>query len=788
MTRALVPIVLLALFPGCSAPGSDEAADPIHDGDSAPVMLTRWGREVNPASPLPEHPRPTLVRESWRSLNGTWQFEPGFPGQQVPRGRDLEGEILVPFPMESALSGVGEHHAHSWYRHRFEVPETWSRDRVLIHFGAVDWEAEVWINGVQYPAHRGGYEPFSLDITGALLPGLREQEVTVRVFDPTDAGEQPRGRQAVQPGAQEHRSVSGIWQTVWIEAVPRRGIDELDVSPDPERGGVMVTALGVDSLGEDSVEIEVLERGGLLGIRKGPVGEPLFVPITAPRTWSPQDPFLYDLRVTRTAPDGLVRDRVSTYFALRTVEVRPDESGVSRVHLNGESLFLQGVHDPGIWPDGLYTAPSDEAMRHDVAMARELGFNLIRKRDKVEPERWYMWCDRLGVLVWQDMPAASNETEKGRSGFEAELTGVLRTVGRHPSVIQWIVFDGGRGEYEVERLTRRVEQLDPTRLVTSTSGGEDPGGGDAVDVHSVPDPVAPAVFDGRLAVVGEYGGLSLPIEGHVWGETPTDGEADQQEEPEAEEPEAGEPQVEEPETGDPEGGGLDPGGLDAEALAFTYEVYSRDLARMKSEGLAAAVYAQLSDVEGQTRGLMTYDREVVKVEPARLARANRGDLPALVTILPTSEGAGGSWQYCLDAPGKDWKGEYGAQLDLPDTEDEAWDDALGAFGAEGSRSSEHPPRTLWDTPDLWLRSEFRVGSLAEGELLVRLHHAARVEVWVNGDLVLDREGSTEAYTYFRTGLEAAEVLRPGANLIAVHASRLEDAQHLDVGLSVLSSE
>ena len=347
----LTPLLLLA---ACAAPTEPDVPEPTPAASGG--TLTRWGQALDREAPLPEYPRPSMVRQRWRSLNGPWQFEPRTPSQPLPFDRELSGEILVPFPPESVLSGVKAHHEHLWYKRDFDVPTGWRSDRVLLHFGAVDWEAEVWVNGRRLTLHRGGYDPFTVDITPALLP-IPEQQLLVRVSDPTDAGEQMRGKQVRDPKGIWYTPVSGIWQTVWIEPVPRRGVDELAIEPsyDPETraGSVAVTVGGIDLLGGDLVEVEVLERGGLSAARRGAVGERIEVPIPAARPWSPEDPFLYDLRVTRTGAEGKVLDRVHSYFGLRRIERVIKEIGAVFLQDEGERRRLRHVDTRIIIPPAI---------------------------------------------------------------------------------------------------------------------------------------------------------------------------------------------------------------------------------------------------------------------------------------------------------------------------------------------------------------------------------------------------------------------------------------------------
>ncbi|MEE8467258.1 MAG: sugar-binding domain-containing protein [Planctomycetota bacterium] len=744
MTRLSLSLLSCALLGACSSQGEPWSAP---GSPAVDTLLTRWGATLDTDSVLAEYPRPTLVRQNWLNLNGIWQMEPGLPNQPPPITRELTGEILVPFPVESALSGVGRHHDSLWYKRSFRLPADWHGKRIVLHFGAVDWEAEVWVNGHAFPVHRGGFDAFELDITSAIVP-FEEQEILVRVHDPTDTGDQPRGKQVREPGGIWYTSVTGIWQTVWLEPQPVRGIASLSIEPDWKAGGVHVTAHGEDLLGSDVVEVEVLERGGLLAARRGAVGEAMFVSIPAPREWSPDDPFLYDLRVTRSAQGGVVREQVTSYFGLRSIELVVDEEGLARTYLNGEPMFQMGVLDQGWWPDGLYTAPSDEALRNDVATAKALGFNLVRKHVKVEPERWYTWCDRLGILVWQDMPSGNNSTPESRAQFEAELERLIEGRSHHPSIVQWVLFNEAWGQYDTGRLTAWIRELDPTRLVTCASGWTDEGVGDVLDIHHYPDPRMPAVSAQRAAVLGEYGGLALRVEGHswradAWGYRSTS---------------------------------------DADDLAFGYESLARELADLRDRGLAAAVYTQLTDVETECNGLVTYDRALIKVQADRISRANRGDLPSIRTVLSTSEGVGIAWHYRTLPPDENWLAGHGQGDGVLATATDFWNEGLGGFGTEGTPGATLG--TVWNDPQIWLRQEFRLTTVPPGELLVRLHHDEDVAVWVNGEQVFSAEGYTQGYRLVRTGLRAEDVLREGINQIAVHCIQTEGGQYVDVGLAV----
>lgn len=683
-------------------------------------------------------------------MNGPWQFEFGNPTQPPPFGRQLAGEILVPFAPESRLSGVEEHQPHLWYRRHFEVPTGWRRDRVLLHFGAVDWEAEIWVNGRPLAMHRGGYDPFTVDVTAAILP-VPEQELIVRVFDPTGSGEQMRGEQSLAHGSGPRPAVSGIWQTVWMEPVPRRGIDELLIEPDLDSGSVAVTVGGIDPLGGDQVEVEVLERGGLLAARRGDVGERLLVPIPAPRAWSPEDPFLYDLRVIRTGAEGKVIERVHSYFGLRTVGRVTGADGLPRITINGEPRFLMGVLDRGLWPGGLYTPPDDEAVRMDLATAKSMGFDLVRKHAKVEPERWYAWCDRLGLLVWQDLPWPALRTPEGQSQFEIELDAVVAARRQHPSIIGWVMADQEQGQPDASRICAELQAADPGRLVTRSSSWIGTALGTVADAGLS---LGSAESDPRrLSVLGQYGGTNLPIEGH----TPPD----------------------------PLGYQLEGSWVvDAGELAFAYEDQARQVWGLVGEGLAAAFYAQLTDVESRASGLMTYDREVIKVPVERLARANQGRFAPLYVVLPAADAGGRNWRYRTTEPEGDWLKVYGRALDLPGSE-ESWVDGVGGFGEEQPGTLL---RTPWTTPDIWMISDLNLPAPPEGELVLRLLHGGQVTVWINGKEVLVRPGSTGSYVRIPTGLEVRDVLIQGQNRIAVHCRGSEGQHRVDLGVEVLGRD
>ncbi|MBW3553167.1 MAG: chitobiase/beta-hexosaminidase C-terminal domain-containing protein, partial [Gemmatimonadetes bacterium] len=560
----------------------------------APLM-TRWAADVSPENALVEYPRPQMVRERWQSLNGLWQFGVAEEGEAAPIGRELPRRILVPYPVESALSGVGEHHDRLWYRRTFRVPAAWKGERVLLHFGAVDWLAEVWVNGTRLGEHRGGYDAFSFDVTAALLSGA-EQELVVGVWDPTDAGNQPRGKQVEKPRSIWYSPVTGIWQTVWLEPVPAARVERLRLAPDVPAGALRLTAVTEGARPGDVVRAVALSARREVGRVEGAPGAELRLPVPDARLWSPDDPFLYDLRVLLLR-DGRSTDSVGSYFGMRQVALGQDSAGATRILLNGEPVFQVGLLDQGWWPDGLYTAPTDEALRYDLEITKRLGFNMTRKHVKVEPARWYYWADRLGLLVWQDMPNGRSAPE-ARPQFETELREMITELRNHPSIVLWVPFNEGWGQYDTHRIAGWVKEQDPTRLVIDASGWRHEDAGDVRDVHRYHGPQAMRPARGKAAVVGEFGGLGRVTPGHTW----TD-----------------------------EGWGYGRTNLSAAELADRYDQLLGRMWRLRdTHGMSAGVYTQLTDVEREMNGLLTYDRAVLKIDTARLAAVNRGTTPLVL--------------------------------------------------------------------------------------------------------------------------------------------------------------
>jgi len=699
-------------------------------------LVTRWSRDVTPDRVLPEYPRPQLTRRAWQNLNGGWDY--AIVAREAPRPRQFDGRILVPFPVQSALSGVRRPVGEAerlWYRRMFQAPALADGHRLLLHFGAVDWEAEVFVNGAKVGEHRGGYDPFTFDITDALGDN-REQELVVAVWDPTDRGPQPRGKQVMRPRGIWYTAVTGIWQTVWLEPVPRAYVSGLTITPASDLRTATVDVAVTGGRATDVVRVTALDGDRTVATAEGRAGQPVTLAIPDAHRWSPADPFLYGLRVSITGGDD-----VESYFGMRSIAVAKDAAGINRLFLNGAPLFEFGLLDQGWWPDGLYTAPTDEALAFDIETTKRLGYNLIRKHVKVEPARWYYHADRLGVLVWQDMPSGNNDTPAGRENFARELEHVIDALRNHPSIVMWVPFNEGWGQHDAARYTDWLKRRDPSRLVNHASGWTDEGVSDVSDAHAYPGPVRPMLEDGRAAVLGEFGGLGLPLEGHTWIDAGNWGYRSY---------------------------------TTRESLADAYRARLDQLRLLEAEGLAAAIYTQTTDVEVEVNGVMTYDRAVVKLPDDAAAVNERmyGPPPEIRTLVPCSDQTPQTWRYTTTRPTGEWSN--------PQYDDSAWKTGPGGFGRPGTPRG--PVGTVWDTPTIWLRRTFTLGAWTYENPMLRIYHDEEVDVEINGVVVATLQGYTQGYTYVPLGVMGDATLIPGENTLALYVSQTRGGQFIDACL------
>jgi len=713
-------------------------------------IMTRWAKEIDPDAPWPEYPRPMMVREKWQNLNGRWDYAIRPKDEKQPRRFD--GKILVPYPIESALSGVNKtvgKENRLWYRREFKIPTSWSGQRVLLHFDAVDWDVTVWVNGKEVGSHKGGYDPFTLDITDALQKS-GSQELIVSVWDPTNDGTQPRGKQVKKPRGIWYTSVTGIWQTVWLESVPQTYIQSLKIGPDRDENEVRSTVETVGNVQNCSMNAEVKAKG-FSGSASMSGGNELKILMPNAKLWSPDSPHLYDLTVS-IQRNGKVIDEVKSYFGMRKIEIKKDEAGMNRLFLNGRALFQYGPLDQGWWPDGLYTAPTDEALRYDIEVLKKMGCNMLRKHVKVEPRRLYYWCDKLGLLVWQDMPNGDRHirgnqpdlqrtTESARQ-FDLELKSVIDALRNHPSIIMWVPFNEGWGQYDTPRIVKWIKDYDPTRLVNNASGWADRGVGDVLDIHRYPGPGMPKLEDKRAGVLGEFGGLGLPVKGHTWQDEKNWGYRSYK---------------------------------TREELTAAYVNLLSKLRTLIPQGLAAAVYTQTTDVEIEVNGMMTYDRAMIKMDLEKAATAARKlylPPPIVKTIIPTSRVKAQTWRYTTTKPTGDW---YSANYD-----DSNWKSGPGGFGTEGTPGAV--VGTKWSGSDIWIRRTVELKNTRWTNPQLSIHHDEDAEVYINDQLAAELKNYTTGYMMEPLNDKARKALKSGRNVIAVHCRQTRGGQFIDVGL------
>lgn len=731
------------------------------------TLKTRWTDKVDLDAPWPEYPRPQMVRKNWTNLNGRWDF--AITELDAKQPTKWEGKIVVPFAIESRLSQVQRFVSEKqalWYHQTLKVSKPTNSNRVILHFAAVDWDATVWVNNTKVGSHQGAYDPFALDITDA-LGNSSNADLVVRVWDPTDTMSQPRGKQVKRPEGIWYTSVTGIWQTVWVEEVPANHIKKLSLSTDVASSKIKVASTLAK---QDGSAIQARVTGRRLREKVetiqsdfvsagGSDSTVVTLPVKDVKLWTPDSPWLYDIEVRLVDRTGVVIDSVTTYQGMRTITVGKAEDGFLRMLLNGKPLFQYGPLDQGWWPDGLHTPPTQKAMEYDVDVTKELGFNMARKHIKVEPDRWYAYCDSVGLLVWQDFPSGAvaqsgqfvqpDWKEDGlwkdqeATQFLTELKAMMDHLSNHPCIVCWVPFNEGWGQHNTNAILKQVKEWDSTRLVNGPSGWTDRGYGDMKDMHSYPGPNMFPAMDDRISVLGEFGGLGLPIDGHTWLDKNNWG---YQSFP------------------------------TKESLQMGYDRLLYQVPGLIAKGLSAAVYTQTTDVEVEVNGLMTYDREIIKFDPARMKKihARLHQKPAeLKVLVPTSRPDGQVWSYTFSKPQDDWM--------KPSFDGSKWMQGKGGFGSKGTPGAAIG--TEWTGSEIWLRREFKLETIPEtGEICLDVHFDEDALVSINGTEPTKLPGYTVDYQVIPLSKSQRDSLVVGKNTFAVYCRNQGGGQYIDVGL------
>ena len=714
-------------------------------------LMSKFAGDIDINNVLGEYPRPQMVRKEWKNLNGVWEFQPLFANHDGMPEDAYSMEILVPFPVESPISGIMKSYNRFAYRRTFVVPENWSGKRLLMHFDAVDYECEVYVNGKKAGEHKGGYDPFSFDVTEFLVD-KDEQELVVKVYDPTDLGGQPRGKQTLNPGGIMYTCTSGIWQSVWMEPVEDIYIDKYTVLPDVDEGLVNVN-VSVSGEVDSKVLVSVIDDGEVISSVETVAGTNTKISIENAKLWSPDTPYLYDLNITLLSEDDTL-DVVDGYFGMRKISLET-VNGYTKMCLNNEELFHMGTLDQGFWPDGLYTAPTDEAMLYDIEATKQMGFNMIRKHIKVEPRRWYYYCDKLGLLVWQDMPSANSycsvHPDVDKKAFKTELKAMIEKLYNAPSVIMWVLFNEYQANHDAATLVNYIKSLDSSRLVNQDSGGALASIGDIWDLHHYPNPGFSAASNKKMATVcGEYGGLAYKLDGHLWSS-----------------------------------GSWGYATIStAKELKNTYAQYIFDLVKFRyCLGMSGAVYTQITDVEIEVNGLMTYDRVVDKIPYAELAEINNRVVKSKLkkdTILAAAVDGATMWKMTTSQPSDDW---YTVDFD-----DSSWRERKSGFGTSGTPNAIIG--TSWTTSDIWIRKTFRLDGLDRtmaDSLVMIMTHDEDCEIYINGKLLASYTGYDNNYSIvdFTSTVKNA-LLFDDDNVVAVHCKQTTGGQYIDLGIYLLS--
>jgi hypothetical protein len=690
-----------------------------------------------------------LKRAEWQNLNGLWEY--AIVPKTSEKPESFQGNILVPFAVESALSGVGKSvlpDQKVWYRKSFEVPSNWKGQNVILHFQAVDWETTVWVNGKQVGSHKGGSTAFSFDVTKFLKKG--QQELVVSVWDPTDTGSQARGKQVLDPKGIWYTPVSGIWQTVWMEPVNPTSIQTLYPVADIDKSQLVINTEIAGAKGGEEISMKVTSNGQPVLDKKFPASASIVLDIPSPKLWSPESPELYQLEVS-LLKNGKILDKVDSYFAIRKVSVVKDAQGFERIQLNNKTIFQYGTLDQGWWPDGLLTPPSAEGMRYDMEILKSMGFNMLRKHIKVEPWLYYYYADSLGLLVWQDMVSGFETAKRSEQHvswdapqdwarpkesvdqWEFEMKQEIDQLKFFPSIVTWVIFNEGWGQYETKRVVDWAMNYDKTRIIDGVSGWTDRNCGHMNDAHQYPGPGMEPVEQnpGRVIVLGEFGGLGLPVENHLWNPNMRNwGYRTYTSVPE---------------------------------LIKEYGKLMHNLHPLRHKGLSAAVYTQTTDVEGEVNGLITYDRKMIKIDPELLrimhAPLYASEVKTVKNLVADSEVKDNELWFTKTKPGANWQ----------------------INPAAGSFESKNGPVDVKKTESVWAVNNFDLNTIPDG-ISLKILSFGIVKVYLNGKLVLDKRIiGKRHYEHFNIS-EFASYLKKGKNQIAVEATDFEQAAQFDFGL------